>query len=71
MTRDEMGSSSAFNFGYAIAIIPLFLSMLLYPNLNWWWGLVILSTIFYLPFLLKPIIHDILKIFNLVDKKNT
>ena len=71
INRDEMGSSITFNFGYAMAIIPLFVSLLLYPNLKWWWGLVALSTIFYMPFLLKPIIHNILKVFKFVDKTNT
>ena len=70
VNRDEMGSSINFNLGYAIAIIPLFISLLLYPNLKWWWSLVALSTIFYTPFLLKSIIHNILKVFKLVDKQN-
>jgi len=68
VNRDEMGSSISFNFGYAIAIIPLFISLLLYPHLEWWWSLVALSTIFYMPFLIKPTIHKILKVFKLVDK---
>ncbi|MCK5707521.1 MAG: hypothetical protein KAI43_07685 [Candidatus Aureabacteria bacterium] len=69
--RDEMGLSINFNLGYALAIIPLFISLLLYPNLKWWWSFIALSTIFYAPLLLKPIIHKLLKILKLVDKQNT
>jgi len=70
INRDEMGSSLTFNFGYVLAIIPLFVSLLLYPNLKWWWSVVALSTILYMPFFLKPIIHNILHFFRLVDKKS-
>ena len=70
INRDEMGLSTTFGFGYAIAIVPLFISLLIYPNLKWWWSMIALSTIFYLPFLLKPVVHNILKVFKLVDKPN-
>ena len=68
--RDEMGTSIVFNNGYAVSMVPLTISVLLYPNIDWRWSLIVFSTVFFMPLILRPIVHNIFKAFKLVDKQN-
>ena len=68
--RDEMGLAINFNHGYGLTMIVLTIALVLHPNIKWWWGLVAFTSILYAPFILRPLIHNLLKLFKLVDRPN-
>ena len=66
--HDEMGAPINFNFGYGLSMIPLAAAAVIHPSVPWWVSLVILSTVLYIPFVFRRVLHAALRRLNLADR---